>query len=123
MVYLRKVKPTINIEDLAKVDLRVGKVVQASLVEKSEKLIKLTVDFGEDHLPSSEQTLRIIFTGMRKWYAPDFFEGKMFVFAYNLEPKPIMGGDSKGMLLAVDTQDGPKPLKAPVGCKTGDRIR
>src|SRR3990167_8826366 len=95
-------KPTITFEDLIKLDLRVGKVTKAALVENSNKLIELTVDLGEDYGQVS------IFTGMQKWYTPQDFEGKTFAFVANLEPKKMMGKESQGMILAVD--ENGKPL-------------
>ena len=94
-------KPTITFEELLKLDLRVGKVTKATLVEGSSKLIELTVDFGEDY---GQVT---IFTGMQKWYTPQDFEGKTFIFVANLEPKKIMGRESQGMILAVDEEGQP----------------
>ena len=95
-------KPTITFEDLIKLDIRVGKVMQASLVEGSSKLIELTVDFGEDYGTVT------VFTGMQKWYTPEDFEGKTFIFVANLEPKKMMGRESQGMILSVD--ENGKPL-------------
>src|SRR3989344_9244315 len=94
-------KPTITFEDLIKLDIRVGKVMQASLVEGSSKLIELTLDLGEDY---GQVT---IFTGMQKWYTPEDFEGKTFIFVANLEPKKMMGKESQGMILAVDENGKP----------------
>lgn len=111
-----QIKPDlISISQFNGVDLRVGKVLEASIPEGSEKLIKLTVDFRDEQ--------RIVFTGMRVWYNPEYFEGKLFAFVYNLEPKSIMGEESYGMLLAVDTPEGPKPLEAPEGSREGEKIK
>ncbi len=114
VIYFEPVKATIGIEDFARVDLRVGKVTVVSGVSGSSKLIKLSVDFGEDE--------RIIFTGLAKWFKPDYFTGKLFVFVYNLEPKPMLGEESQGMLLAVDSSEGPKPVEAPEGANPGEKI-
>ena len=95
-------KPTITFEDLLKLDIRVGKVIKAMIVENSSKLIELTVDLGEDY---GQVT---IFTGMQKWYQPSDFEGRTFIFAANLEPKKMMGRESQGMILSVD--ENGKPL-------------
>jgi len=87
----------ITINEFARVDLRVGKVTLAENVEKSEKLIRLHVSFGLD-----EQ--RIIFTGVRVYgYTPDDFTGKQFFFVTNLQPRKMMGEESQGMILAVDS--------------------
>jgi len=87
----------ITIEDFAKIEMRLGLVEEAEAVEGSEKLIRLTVSFGEER--------RKIFTGVRKWYEPDFFPGKKFVFVFNLEPRKMMGEESQGMIMAVDGPD------------------
>jgi methionyl-tRNA synthetase len=93
-------KPIITIDDFAKLDLRVGKVVECIEVEKSEKLLKLTVDFGEE----GQKT---IFSGIKQWFTPDDIKGKQFIFIINLEPRRMMNEFSEGMLLAAD---GEKPI-------------
>ncbi|TSC90004.1 MAG: tRNA-binding protein [Microgenomates group bacterium Gr01-1014_5] len=114
MIYFEPVKATIGIEDFAQIDLRVGKVTVTSEVSGSSKLIKLSVDFGEEQ--------RTIFTGLAKWYESEHFLGKLFVFVYNLEPKPMVGEESQGMLLAVGGEDKPLPVEAPVGSDPGDKL-
>src|SRR3990167_4242139 len=94
-------KPTITFDELIKLDIRVGKVVKATFVEGSSKLIELAVDLGEEY---GQVT---IFTGMQKWYKPEDFEGKTFIFVANLEPKKMMGKESQGMILAVDENGKP----------------
>ncbi len=93
---------TISIDQLAAVELRVGKVVEATHPEKSEKLIRLVVDFGLD-LPQ-----RVIFTGVRPYgYIKDDFIGKQFFFVTNLAPRRMIGEESQGMILAVDGEELP----------------
>ena len=99
-------RDTIQFPDFLKLDIRVGEVKQAELVEGSSKLLLLTVDLGEDY-----GTVEI-FTGMRKWYSPEDFTGKKFMFIANLEPRPMMGKTSNGMLLSVE-KDG-TPVLTPV---------
>jgi tryptophanyl-tRNA synthetase len=99
-------KSVITIDDFSSVEIRVGKVGQAQHVEKSEKLIRLHVDFGDFGK-------RVIFTGVRTYgYTADDFAGKQFLFVVNLEPRKMMGEESRGMILAVDGADG-KPLFVP----------
>lgn len=94
---------TITIDDFAKVDIRVGKVVEAKEVEGSEKLIRCVVDFG------SEVGTRIIFSGIKKWYKPEDLEGKLLPYIVNLEPRKMMGEESQGMLVAAAPEvDGEK---------------
>lgn len=108
-------KPIIPFSDFAKIDLRIGQVTEAILVPESQKLIKLIVDFGDQE--------RIVFTGLQAWYTPDDFTGKKFVFVYNLEPKVMVNDEeSQGMLLAVDTPEGPKPLVAPDNTSPGQSV-
>jgi len=89
----------INLDDLQKVELRVGKVLTAERVEGSEKLLKLSVDLGEG-------APRQILSGVAKWYAPEDVVGKQVVVAANLEPRMMMGLESQGMLMAAHGADG-----------------
>lgn len=104
----------ITIEDFAKIEIKVGLVVEAFDVENSNKLIRLTVEVGE------EKT-RTIFTGVRTYgFTTEDFAGKKFLFVTNLEPKKIMGEESQGMILAVDSDSKPVFISAeglPVGAK------
>lgn len=107
----------ISFDDFAKVDLRVGRVLESETVPESTKLVKLLVDLGEDRP-------RTIFTVLLQWYEPEWFRDKLFVFAANLEPKKIMNIESQAMLLAVEGGDGtPHPLLVPEGSNPGDKIR
>ena len=94
-------KPIVTYEDFAKLDFRVGTVIKCEEKEGSEKLLRLTVDFGEE--------TRIILSGIKKWYAPEDIQGKQFVFVYNLAPRKMMGEESQGMILAADGER-PEPL-------------
>jgi len=87
----------IGIEDFARVDLRVGKIVEAVRVEKSEKLIKLKVDIGYE--------TRQVVAGIGKSYAPEELMGKSIVIVANLKPAKLMGIESQGMLLAASNGD------------------
>ena len=89
-----------TIDELQKVDLRVGTVTAAERVKGSEKLLKLTVDLGE------ESVTRQILSGIAKWYAPEEMVGKRVVVVANLEPRMMMGFESNGMLLAAHGEDG-----------------
>jgi|ERR1700722_42095 len=107
-------KPVITYDDFAKLDLRVGTVIDCVEKEGSEKLLKLTVDFGEEGT-------RTIFSGIKQWYKPVDLKDKQFVFVFNLAPRKMMDEVSEGMLLAADGEDKPLPLqpneKAPNGGK------
>ncbi len=112
----------INIDQFKAIEMKVGLVVEAVNQEGSEKLIRLRVELAKDDV-------RTIFTGVRTFgYTPEFFTGKKFLFVTNLEPKKIMGMESQGMILAVDSPgDGsdPKPVfvEASEGMAIGARVR
>lgn len=108
----------ISIDEFARVEIRVGKVLEARNKEGSDKLIRLTVDIAEEKP-------RIIFTGVRTFgYVPEDFAGKQFFFITNLAYRKMMGEESQGMILAVDNADGLKPLFiSGEGMPVGARIR
>ena len=91
----------ISIDDFKKVEIRIGKVISAEKVEGSEKLLKLTIDVGEE-------TPRLILSGVAK-AIPDTesIVGKMVPIVTNLEPRPMMGMESQGMMLCAD---GDQPI-------------
>lgn len=90
----------ITIDDFAKVELRIGKVVTADHIEDSDKLIKLMVDFGP------EMGERQILSGIKKAHSPESLVGRSFLFVTNLAPRQMMGLESNGMLMAVSDSDG-----------------
>ena len=90
----------ITIDDFMKVDLRVAKVLAAEKVEKSRKLVKLTVDVGAEQ--------RTLVAGIAEAYEPDALVGKTVVVVFNLKPAKLMGIESNGMVLAA-SPDGGKP--------------
>ena len=99
------VKPTISIDVLEQVDIRVGTIKLVEDVKGSNKLLKMTVDFG-DHS-------RTILVGMKKEREdPKQIEGMQALFVINLEPKQIAGEVSEGMLLDIGYADGIKPVLA-----------
>jgi len=99
------VRPPISIDLLEKVDIRVGTIRLVEDVKGSNKLVKLTVDFG-DHT-------RTILVGMKQEREdPKQIEGRQTLFVINLEPKKIMGEVSQGMLLDIGYADGIKPVLA-----------
>ena len=106
----------ITIDDFAKVELKIGTVLEAEEVEGSEKLIKLKVDLGEENI-------RQVLAGVKQWYKPEDFVGKQVVVVANLEPRTMMGLESQGMMLAADSEDGPIFLTIPKEVKPGTKIR
>jgi methionyl-tRNA synthetase len=103
----------ISIDEFAKMDIRVGKVIEAEPVPKSSKLLKLQVDIGTEK--------RQIVAGMAPFYAPDELVGKQVIVVVNLAPAKIFGVESNGMILAAgESASLLVPLK-PV--KPGEKIR
>ncbi|MBR2847020.1 MAG: methionine--tRNA ligase [Clostridia bacterium] len=92
-----KLKEEISIEDFAKLDLRVAKVVAAEKVEKADKLLKLTLDLAGN--------TRTIVSGIAKSYKPEDMVGKNVIVIANLKPAKIRGVESYGMLLAASDGD------------------
>ena len=99
------VKPTISFDLLNKLDIRVGRIKLVEDVKGSDRLVKLTVDFGNH--------TRTVLVGMKQEREqPKEIEGCQALFVVNLEPKKIMGEVSEGMLLDIGYADGLKPVLA-----------
>ena len=99
------VKDIVARADFEKLDIRVGTIVRVEDVPKSEKLVKLTVDFG-DHA-------RRILVGMKKERAnPKEIEGRQALFAVNLAPRKMAGEMSEGMMFDIGYADGLVPVLA-----------
>jgi methionyl-tRNA synthetase len=88
----------ISYDDFAKVEMKVGTVMTAEEVPRSDKLIKLTMDFGTEQ--------RTLMAGIKKWYAPEALVGRQIAILFNLEPRKIFGIDSQGMMLAAEDSAG-----------------
>lgn len=113
-----QIKPEVSFADLERIDVRVGTILSADDIEGSNKLIKLTVDFG-DHR-------RSILAGMKQERENlAGLEGKQALFVVNLPPKQMMGQVSEGMLFDIGYADGIKPVlatpeaKVPNGSRAG----
>lgn len=107
----------ITIDDFSKVEIKVGVVLEAEEVEGSEKLIKLTVDFGEE-------SPRTVLTGIKAWKTPQDFQGKQLTFVTNLEPRKMMGMESQAMVMAVDGSAGTPVFLVPeVQVSPGSKAR
>ena len=93
------IKPTIALELLDKIDVRVGTIVRVDDVKGSNKLVRLTVDFGDHE--------RTILSGIKlEREHPKELEGKQALFVVNLEPRKMMGEVSEGMLFDIGYPDG-----------------
>ena len=111
----------IKIDDFAKVDLRVAKIVDCEHVDGSDKLLRLTLDVGEGRL-------RNVFSGIKSAYKPEDLKGKLTVMVANLAPRKMKFGVSEGMVLAASAADekadpGIYILEPWPGAKPGMRIR
>ncbi|GMU87177.1 MAG: methionine--tRNA ligase [Ignavibacteriales bacterium] len=95
---VRQEDAEITIDDFSKVKLRTAKVIEAENVPKSEKLLKLQVDVGG--------VKRQIVSGIAKYYKPEELIGRVVVIVANLKPAKLMGLESRGMILAVETEEG-----------------
>ena len=95
---LTDLKPDINYEDFEKIDLRVGKILEAEKVPKADKLLKLTVDLGFEK--------RTILSGIAEYYKPEELVGKLVTVVANLAPRKIRGIESQGMLLMAGNDFG-----------------
>lgn len=100
------VKPNITIDDLDKLDIRVGRIVLVEDAEKSKKLIKMTVDFGG--------FTRTILSGMKEEREDPKaeIEGKQALFVVNLAPRKMAGEVSEGMIYDIGYEDGIVPVLA-----------
>ena len=87
----------ITIEDFMKVDLRVGKIIEAEEVEDSRKMLKLIVDIGEEK--------RTIYAGVKKSYSPEDLLNKLVIVIINLKPREMKFGTSDGMMIATQNND------------------
>ena len=91
-------KDTISYDDFMKMDIRIGKILTAEKVEKSNKLLKMLVDTGLDK--------RTIVSGIAKHFTPEEIIGKQVSVLMNLAPRKIMGVESQGMILLAEDYDG-----------------
>ena len=105
----------ISIEDFAKIDLRVAKVIDCEPIKKAKKLLKLTLNDGTD-------TPRTVASGIALYYKPEDLIGKNVIVVANLKPAKLCGVESCGMILAADTDEGVKVI-FPDGVEAGDKIR
>jgi methionyl-tRNA synthetase len=95
----------IEITDFARVDLRVAEVLSAERIPKADKLLRLTVDVGEEKP-------RQILAGIAQYYAPEELVGRKIVVVANLKPRKLRGLESQGMLLAASVGEEGKPVIA-----------
>jgi methionine--tRNA ligase beta chain len=88
----------ISFKDFQELDLRIGEVLKAEVVEGSRSLIRMDVDFGSEK--------RQCVAGIKQYYTPEDLEGNKFMFICNLERKKMMGLESQCMIFAADDEKG-----------------
>jgi methionyl-tRNA synthetase len=116
-----EIAPVISIDDFAKIDLRIAKIVDCKAVEGSTKLLQLTLDVGEGRT-------RNVFSGIASAYKPQDLVGKLTVMVANLAPRKMKFGVSEGMVLAAShadekSQPGIYVLNPWPGAQPGMRVR
>jgi len=97
-VEIKPLKPEITFDDFSKLDIRIGKVLAAEKMEKSNKLLKLTIDTGVDK--------RTVLSGIAQHFSPEDMVGKQVTLIANLAPRKMMGIESQGMVLMAEDGDG-----------------
>jgi len=131
---------TISFDDFKKVEIRIGKILNAERVENSDKLMKLTVDFGFEKVEIKTMDMaekeggeavktelipihRQIIAGIAKFYAPEALIGKECPFAYNLAPRTLAGLESQGMIMCPSDTSGPVLLHPDKEIPAGSLIK
>jgi methionyl-tRNA synthetase len=112
---------TVGIDEFARLDLRIAKIVSAETVEGSDKLLKLTLDVGEGRH-------RTVFAGIKSAYRPEDLAGRLTAMVANLAPRKMKFGISEGMVLAASHADENKApgiflLEPHAGAQPGMRVK
>ena len=108
--------PEISIDDFAKVELRIARVIEARHVEGADKLVQLALDVGGEQ--------RTVFAGIKRAYAPEALTGRLVVLVANLAPRKMRFGLSQGMVLAASgSESGIFLLNADDGALPGMRVK
>src|SRR4051812_1382144 len=106
---------TISIDDFAKLDLRIARIVDAELIADADKLLKLTLDIGVEQ--------RTVFAGIRAAYNPKDLVGRLTVMVANLAPRKMRFGESQGMVLAAGDGNSIYLLSPESGAMPGMRVK
>lgn len=110
-------KESIPYQDFEKVDIRIGYIQEVIAPDWSEKLLQLTVFFGD------EIGVKTIFSGIKAWYQPEELVNKKGMFVVNLAERKMGKGVSQGMMLMADELDRPVPLFVPDTIQVGSVVR
>ena len=114
---IQPIAETISIDDFSKIDLRIARIANAEHVEGAEKLLKLTLDIGEENP-------RTVFAGIKSAYDPEKLKGRMTVMVANLAPRKMKFGLSEGMVLAASGEaPGLFILSPDEGAQPGMRVK
>jgi methionyl-tRNA synthetase len=109
-------KQSTTFDDFQKMDIRVGTILTAERVPKTDKLLKLTIDTGIDQ--------RTVVSGIAKYYEPENIIGQQVAILVNLEPRKIKGIESKGMILMAENSKGELSFVSPTKqMENGDEIK
>ena len=92
-------KKTVDIRDFGKIEMRVGKIISAEAIPKSDKLLKIKVDIGSE--------VRQVVAGIGQEYSVDSLPGRLVAVVTNLKPAKLMGVESHGMLVAASNEGKP----------------
>ena len=107
-------KEIIDLNEFARLDLRIGRIANAERIEGSKKLIRLEVDIGNEQ--------RQVVAGIAEEYRPENLIGELIPVLVNLKPAKLMGVESRGMILAVDVNGKPILLHPDKEVPAGSRI-
>lgn len=105
----------VTLKDFSRLDLRIGKILEAEPHPQADKLYILKVDLGERHIQ--------LVAGIRSTYSQEQLKNKLIVVLVNLEPKTLRGVTSEGMLLAASNKEGPYLLVPEREVPPGTKIR
>jgi methionyl-tRNA synthetase len=109
-------KENITFDQFGAMDIRTGTVLEAERVPKTKKLLKLKIDTGIDQ--------RTVVSGIAEFYTPEEMVGRQVCILVNLEPKPLKGIESKGMILCAQDADGKLVLVSPADLvKNGSEVK
>ena len=106
----------IEFDDFVKVELLVGTIEVCEEVPKSDKLLRMEVNFGD-------KGTRQILAGIKQYYSPSDLIGRQGTFVYNLKPRKMMGMESQGMMLVVDGADGLQRIVPTSDVANGERLK
>jgi len=109
------IAPTIGIEDFARIDLRIARIVAAEQVAGADKLLRMQLDLGGEQ--------RQVFAGIKSAYRPEELTGRLTVMVANLAPRQMKFGLSEGMVLAAGDGKGIFLLAPDAGAQPGMRVK